>query len=42
VWNYCLTGLKAELNAVQLYRNYIGLERQPVRDATDLRIGIRV
>ena len=26
VWNHRLTGLKAKLSAIELHRNYIGLE----------------
>jgi hypothetical protein len=42
VWNHSLTMLKVELNAIELYRNHIGLERHQVQDAANLRIGVRI
>jgi hypothetical protein len=42
VWNHCLTWLKTELSAIELYRNDVRFERHQAGDAADLRIGVRI
>src|SRR6266446_2142270 len=42
VRNHCLTWVKTELDAIELYLNYIRLERHQVGDAADLSIGVRI
>ena len=36
VRNHCLTRLKTELGAIELYRDYVRLERHQAGDAADL------
>jgi hypothetical protein len=42
VWNYRLTGLETELDAIELYRHHVRLEGYQTGDATDLRIGFTI
>src|SRR5260221_12213459 len=42
VRNHRLTRLKMELDAIEMYRDDVRLERHQVGDAADLRIGIRI
>src|SRR5262245_31397189 len=42
VRNHRLTRLKMELDAIEMYRDEVRLERHQVGDAADLRIGIRI
>src|SRR5207249_2416612 len=42
VRNHCLTGLKTELVAIELYRNDVRLERHQAGDTAYLRIGVRI
>jgi hypothetical protein len=42
VRNHGLARLKTELVCIEPYRNDIGLERHPVRNAADLSIGFRI
>src|SRR5215831_1573176 len=42
VRNHRLTRLKMELNAIEMYRDDVRLERHQVGDARDLGIGIRI
>src|SRR5580658_2633368 len=42
VWNYRLTRLKMQLPAIELYRNYVRLERHQTGDAADLRKSLAI
>src|SRR5262249_13932159 len=42
VRNHCLTGLKTELDAIELNRDDVWLERHQVGYAADLRIGVAI
>ncbi len=42
VRNHCLTRLKMELGAVELYRDNVRFERDQIGDAADLRIGVTI
>src|SRR5262245_44862671 len=42
VWNHGLTRLRTELNAIELYRHHIGLERHQIANAADLAICLAI
>src|SRR5262245_6371866 len=42
VRNHGLTGLKTELDAIELYRDHVRLERHQIGDAADLGIGLTI
>jgi len=42
VRNHCLSWLKTELDAIELYRNYFWFERHEVGDPAHFRVGVTI